>query len=177
MNIRLITVLIALSALMGCASGREDKPGPAIDIYPTVASLALQTDAIQKIKSNEALNMFMAQNHQALMTQEINLLWSTSQGKEFAQEAAAKLRLLGVEVNHLRIEKMASGFGQHFDFRLELLSHRVVAPVCQYVKIGQFGQEGKACFTESARWQSMVRPERMLRTTPALPVSSLNAGE
>lgn len=167
-----IVMLGILVVLMGCSSGRADQPGPVIDVYPVYATLALQTDRQQQAKAQTRLETFLREQHSALVTQQIILYWSTSHGQRFAEKTMQKLRTLGVDPEHLRIKQVPSGFGQHFDFQMEILAHKVVVPVCPYAQVSRFGQEGSGCFTESMRWQSMVNPHKML-----LPENKVQRGE
>ncbi|MCG3725520.1 hypothetical protein ACXHPE_01885 [Vibrio cincinnatiensis] len=167
-----IVMLGILVALMGCSSGRADQPGPAIDVYPVYATLALQTDRQQQAKAQTRLEEFLREQHSVLVTQQIVLYWSTSHGERFAENTMQKLRTLGVAPEHVRMEKLPAGFGQHFDFQMEILSHHVVVPICPYAQVSRFGQEGSGCFTESLRWQSMVNPHNMLQ-----PANQIQRGE
>lgn len=153
-----------LWVLIGCSSGRPDQSGPAIEVYPVLTSLALQTNRQQLAKAQTRLDDFLHEQHAALVTQQIVLYWHTPDGERFAIKTRQKLRSLGVASEQLRLEKSSNSFGQHFDFKVDILAHKVVVPVCPYAQVSRFGQEGTGCFIESSRWQSMVNPQKMLQS-------------
>ncbi|ENM3882990.1 hypothetical protein AB5A14_003240 [Vibrio cholerae] len=162
----ILSVLLLSTALVGCSSGLPDKPGPAIDVYPVHSSLSLQTDAKQVTQAQHSLEQFLVQQHHQLTTQNSVLYWSTKAGERFALKAEKQLCKLGVAPESVRVEKMPAGFGQHFDFKIEIVAHRVVVPLCDAVNISQFSQESNGCVSESLRWQSMVNPQKMLTHHP-----------
>ncbi|WP_278182923.1 hypothetical protein [Vibrio misgurnus] len=157
----LIIMLLGLT-LVGCSSGWPDKAGPAIDIYPVHSSLALRADGKNHAQAQASFEQFLAEQRHQLLTQNSVLYWRTNSGEKFALNAQKQLRKLGVAPESVRLEKMPAQFGDRFDFKIEIVTHRVVVPICAAAQIGQFGQEGSGCASESLRWQSMVNPQKML---------------
>ncbi|QIL85352.1 hypothetical protein G7083_05295 [Vibrio sp. HDW18] len=162
-----ILIILCLSfSLLGCSSGRPDNAGPAIDIYPVHSSLALRADGKNHTQAQAAFEQFLAEQRHSLLTQNSVLYWRTKSGEKFALNAQKQLRKLGVAAESVRLEKMPAQLGDRFDFKIEIITHRVVVPMCAAAQISQFGQEGNGCVSESLRWQSMVSPQKMLSNHP-----------
>ncbi|MFT2099120.1 hypothetical protein ACMUMQ_12245 [Marinomonas sp. 2405UD66-6] len=156
-------VLSVLSAfilvvLSGCAA--SGKSGPAIDIYPVTYSLAIQTDRHHIKDSKQEWSAFIESNKSKLLTQPVILAWTTSDGAKFARQAKKELIRLGVSSEYINEKEVESAAEQRFDFQVSVVEHRVVVPICEPIKVGTY-HTGAGCYAESARWQSMVRPEKM----------------
>ncbi|WP_217543454.1 hypothetical protein [Vibrio metschnikovii] len=164
MKQNVIITLIALFSLIGCSSGQAERPGPAIDVYPILTSLALQTNPQQQAEAQRALDDFIQAQHSALVTQQVILFSTSEQGERFANQVLSQLRRLGVAENNMHIEKTPLAANQQFDFKIQILSHQVVVPICSAAQISRLGHEGRGCYSESLRWQSMVNPHKMIHT-------------
>ncbi|WP_217521574.1 hypothetical protein [Vibrio metschnikovii] len=162
MKTSLILGLMAVLTLVGCSSGQPEKSGPAIDVYPVSSSLALSTKLEQRVQAQQALDEFIAVHHQILVTQPVVLFSATERSDLFVEQVAKQLRRLGVATDKLSIIQQPFHPDVNIDFKIAVINHHVVVPLCSAAQISRFGQEGRGCYAESLRWQSMVNPQKMV---------------
>jgi hypothetical protein len=147
-----------LLALLGCAQV-EDRKGTHIDIYPIDYRLSLHLEDATNSQSKRELDAFIEQYWSIITTQPISLIATSKKGIQFATATQRYLLTHGVESDHISIEKDLSV--SDYDFEMSILQNKVVTPSCHYHAVGQYDQGDDGCYSESARWSSFVRPERM----------------
>lgn len=162
MKTSLMLGLIALLTLVGCSSGQAEKPGPTIDVYPVSSSLALSTKPEQRVQAQQALDEFIQRHQQVLLTQPIVLFSGSERSQSFTEQVAMQLRRLGIANHQLSVIHQPFHQDNNIDFKIVVINHQVVVPLCSAPQISRFGDEGRGCYAESLRWQSMVNPQKML---------------
>ncbi|MEL0636583.1 hypothetical protein V6259_07355 [Marinomonas sp. TI.3.20] len=160
-----VFAVFLLIGVSGCTNSASGLNGPSIDVFPVTYRLALQTDKAHIRKSKQEWSDFIQQNKVMLQTQAVTLTWVTRSGAQFEKHAKQDLMILGVSPDNITESKLDSGFNQHFDFQVLVTQHKVVTPICQPFEVEDYNAAKTGCYVESARWQSMVRPERMLDTS------------
>ncbi|CED57501.1 hypothetical protein ACU5DF_07750 [Aliivibrio wodanis] len=158
------TVLLVLAALSisGCAEHISERNGTKVDVVPVTYSLSLKVKPEQFKSAEKELNIFLNEHKKLILTQKITLTWRTKLGKEWVNETQKRLLIKGVSEHNITVEQNRAGFGERFDYEIKVTVHKALLSVCQYPKVGHYGEPGDGCYSESARWQSMVNPEKML---------------
>lgn len=158
-----VTAILAVLSLVGCAPTSIERKGPEIDLYPVTHSLSLQSDAKHLKKSKSEWVKFADQHHNVLMTQPIELYWANSTGASLMRFVKKDLLSRGASLKNISQVDMPKIRSERFDFQLRVTEYKVVTPICHLVKVSDYDSTSQGCYTEAARWQSMVRPETMLR--------------
>lgn len=162
-------------ALTGCADYVGETRGTQIEVVPVTYSMSLKVKPDQKAKARAKLDGFIDEHWQDVSSQGATIVWRTKSGKEVADMYYKQLLSRGVSQDKLTIEQGEAGFGARFDVELKMTVHKSVLPVCDYPRVGHYSELAQGCFSESARWQSMVNPEKMLTVSPpAQTESSVN---
>lgn len=153
-------------ALTGCADHVGETRGTQIEVVPVTYSMSLKLKPDQKDKARAKLDGFISEHWQDVSSQGATIVWRTKSGKEVADMYYKQLLSRGVSQDKLTIEQGEAGFGARFDVELKMTVHKSVLPVCDYPRAGHYSELAQGCFSESARWQSMVNPEKMLTVSP-----------
>jgi hypothetical protein len=170
MRILLGTFVTLTLTLSGCTNTEQVRRGPVIDVFPVTYTLSLQTDKNNVIKSRQELASFIEANSEILFNQPVTLFWATQNGLKFKQEAKRELTALGVPSDNIQEQRIDGDANNHFDFQISVKQHKVVVPICKLAKVDNYDGVESGCYTESMRWQSMERPERMIKS----PYNSFN---
>ncbi|WP_087023861.1 hypothetical protein [Thaumasiovibrio subtropicus] len=112
-----------------------------------------------KVQS-QAMMAFMEQHKPLLLKEAVTVYWDGNQGKKLAK--AAQQWMLKVGVPPMQISMMAAELNSPLE--IVIATHHVQVPLCQPVKAEALGAGAFNCYSESARWQSLVHPEKMLNT-------------
>jgi|GEM_PF-2101735 len=153
-------------ALSGCADRVAARHGTQIDVVPVSYSLSLKIKPKQSQSAQHALNQFLIDNKKSVLTQHIDLIWNTKLGKSWAYKSKARLLKDGVNKKNITIIQGKAGFDARFDYQINITEHKVLLSVCRYPTNGHYNEALEGCYTESARWLSMVHPEKMLKKSP-----------
>lgn len=155
------STIIVLS-LIGCTERIAERHGTQVDVVPVTYSLNLKINPKQQKSAEKELTQFLQEHKKLILTQNVNLTWRTKLGRKWAYKTEKRLLTAGVNADNISIEQHQAGFGERFDYEIEVTVHKALLNVCQYPKVGHYGEPGDGCYSESARWQSMVNPEKML---------------
>lgn len=158
-----VTAILAILSIVGCAPTSIERKGPEIDLYPVTHSLSLQSDVNYLKKSKSEWAKFADQHNTVLMNQPIELHWANSTGASLMRFVKKDLLSRGANLENISQVEMPEIRSERFDFQLRVTEYKVVTPICHLVKVSDYDSTSQGCYTESARWQSMVRPETMLR--------------
>ena len=151
--------------LSGCAEHIAERDGAQIQVVPVTYSLGVTIKKGKQDKAREQLDNYAKTHWDKVTTQMVNLVWYTKAGKMLANNYADYLLEQGVDKNKLTVTEAANVVhNQHFDLKFETIVNRTIVEVCGYEKIGNYGQTKDGCYADAARWQSMVNPEKMLRS-------------
>ncbi|MCG7497035.1 hypothetical protein MHO82_09170 [Vibrio sp. Of7-15] len=161
--------------LSGCADYVGESRGAQIEVVPVTYSMSLKVKPDQQDKARAKLDGFINEHWQYVSSQGATIVWRTKSGKEVADMYYKQLLSRGVSQDKLSIEQGDAGFGARFDLELKTTVHKSILPICDYPRVGHYSELARGCFSESARWQSMVNPEKMLTVSPpAQTESSVN---
>lgn len=168
-----LVMLSGLSlALSGCVEHISEREGAEIQVVPVTYSVGISIKKDQKEKAREELDRYVQEHWDKVTTQTVTLQWYTPEGKDLADDYYQFLLGKGVDKNKVSMEKAqnskASNTGNTtnapFDMTLQTVVNRSVVEICDYEKVGLYGLTKQGCYTDGARWQSMVYPEKMLST-------------
>lgn len=152
--------------LTGCADHVGESRGAQLEVVPVTYSMSVKVKPDQQDKALEKLDGFIDEHWQYVSSQGATIIWRTKSGKYVAEVYYKQLLSRGVSQDKLIIEQGDAGFGARFDLELKMTVHKSVLPVCDYPRVGHYSEITRGCFSESARWQSMVNPEKMLTVSP-----------
>ncbi|PWI35237.1 hypothetical protein DI392_02930 [Vibrio albus] len=151
--------------LSGCAEHIAEREGAEIQVVPVTYSIGITIKKDKQDKARQELDNYVQSHWLKVTTQKVNLVWYTKPGKALADHYYQYLLEQGVNKDKVTLNKAMDTTGKvPFDMKFQTMVYRSVVEVCDYEKIGNFGQTNIGCYTDSARWQSMVYPENMLNT-------------
>lgn len=156
--------ILCVLALMltACAEHVAERRGTQVDVVPVIYSLSLKIAPEQKESAEKELDLFLQENNSIVLTQNIELIWYSEVGEYLANNTHKKLLKKGVSDKNIKFIQGGRRDVNRFDYEINLIVHKVLLQVCQNPKVTHYGRPGDGCYTESARWQSMVNPENML---------------
>lgn len=157
-----MSLIIVSVLLSGCAERVAERTGTQIDVVPVTYSLSLKIKPNQHKASQAELDGFIESNWKLIVDQDVTLIWRTNLGKKWANKTQNSLVRKGVDVKQITIEQANAGFGERFDFEIQTRVHKAMVSICDYTKLGGYGRTSNGCYSDNARWQSMVNPEKML---------------
>lgn len=175
--------LLTVSLISGCAAPVADRVGAQLDVVPVTYSISIKIKNGEQDKAAAKLTEFTDKRWQVIANRGANISWQTSAGKTLAQQYYTQLAARGVNVSDLTLTQMnvsqqsvdKDGLAvnkdyltvnkKYFDIEVKTTTHKVISEVCQYPKIGHYGELADGCSSESNRWKSMVHPEKMLNNT------------
>lgn len=157
-----IVLAVVALAMVGCTERIAERKGTQIDVVPVTYSLSLKINPKQEKSAKQELTQFLIEHEKLVLTQDVELVWRTKLGKKWAEKTQSELLKRGVNSDHLTVSQSSAGFGERFDYEISIVVNRTLVNMCQYAKVGEYGHTADGCFTENARWQSMVNPENML---------------
>ncbi|WP_425642598.1 hypothetical protein ACPUEK_05680 [Marinomonas gallaica] len=153
--------LVSLS-LMACTSIKSQRNGPVIDVFPVIHTLSLsakdnsfehlKTQLVEKLKEYDSL----------LVSHSVALSWTNEASEKLAKFTEQRLLSMGVAPDHIIMTSNELGTEAFFDFEMKVIQYRVSTENCGVSKINSYDSFGDGCYTENARWRSMIAPERML---------------
>lgn len=152
-----------LLLLSGCADRVAERRGTQLDVVPVSYSLSLKIKPKQNRSAEKELNQFLLDNKKLILTQHIELVWKTKIGKLWADKSKERLLNDGVNKKNISVIQGKAGFNGRFDYQINITVHKVLLTVCPYPKNSHYSEAQDGCYTESARWQSMVNPQKMLK--------------
>lgn len=160
-----LTALLSLAIiLVGCTDRVAERSGAEIQIVPITYSLGISIKEDKYQSAWEELDSFVENNWDKVSRQTVNLTWYTKSGKRLADSYHAHLLKKGLNRKQLKVSKAVMTEDKPFDLQLQTIVNNVVVEVCKYEKVGYFDSKEIGCYSEGARWQSMVNPEKMITT-------------
>ncbi|WP_067100865.1 hypothetical protein [Marinomonas atlantica] len=140
------------------------KKGPSVQIMPVTNAVSVNADSDHIEQSKQKLMIVVQQLGQQIKTQKVMLTWYSSEGEILKHFMQSYLQKMGVSATNVVLEDLSLRYNplQRFDFTLSVVDYQVATADCKDNSIDSFYQTGNGCFIESARWNSMVNPEKML---------------
>ncbi|PMH46708.1 hypothetical protein BCU68_01345 [Vibrio sp. 10N.286.49.B3] len=148
--------------LSGCAEHIGERQGTQMDVIPVHYSMAVKVKPKQSKAAQKEVDQFINDHWNVIVNQTVELNWRTKEGQKWATKIEQDLLKRGVNRDNLSVSQVSAGFGERFDFEVKATVHKVMASVCDYAQVGHFGEPNNGCYTDNARWGSMVNPEKML---------------
>ncbi|WP_117235020.1 hypothetical protein [Vibrio maerlii] len=166
MNRRIIGSLMVLLMMNGCAETISERHGTQIDVVPWEYRFAVDIENSSTSAQQKAWNEmddYVQRNWNILSSQQLHFHWLSNDGKTLADKYKKHLLSQGIASTNIHVSK---GTEQLEDFDLSLLvtQYKAVTPVCEYEKIGNYGELPLGCYSEGARWKSVVHPERVMKS-------------
>ncbi|MBL4828538.1 MAG: hypothetical protein JKY55_01385 [Aliivibrio sp.] len=160
-----VMLLLTLSLLSGCAEHVAERSGSDVDLFPITytLNLNLKINPLHMSSADEELNQFIKQYWALVTTQPMSMTWRSDLGESLVKETILDLRRKGVDTNQIHLSVEPIEMDQRFDFQFTITEYRALVDRCQYTKIGHYSRTDEGCFSNGARWQSMVNPERALK--------------
>ena len=157
--IKLPLILGLVIALSSCTNA-FDRKGTYVDLYPVEYKMGLDLTNVSQKNASIQLDSFIEQYWTLLVTQPVELLASTPRGLAMAKNTKDKLLKRGIEPTNIILKQELSV--SEYDFEMSIVKYNVVTPQCAYSTLRDYDQGSVGCNVESARWSSIIRPERML---------------
>jgi hypothetical protein len=146
-------------ALTSCA-GVVDRQGTQVDLYPVEYAVGFDLADVSQKQADKQLESFIDQYWALIITQPVELLATTPQGLMLATQTRRNLLKRGIQPENIVLKHQTS-VSPH-DFKMSIIQYEVVTPRCTYSTLNNYDAGAEGCFVESARWSSIIRPERML---------------
>lgn len=151
---RLMFVVISLALLLGCTRVDQDSVGAEVRVTPVTYTLELEVKDFAS--ANEKLNRFTERHAEYLQGQDLVLTWHSEKGKKFLgqyaspQGALYSLKVIKGKEEHTR-----------FDIEARFIHSEITVEPCLRDNIEAYENQ-LGCYTENARWQSMVNPHKAI---------------
>lgn len=146
-------------ALTSCADVM-DRQGTQIDLYPVEYAVGFDLADVSQKQADKQLKTFIDQYWSLIITQPVELVATTPQGFIMAKRTQASLLKLGIQPENVSLIQQTN-ISPH-DFKMSIVKYEVITPQCRYRSLQNYDLGSDGCFVESARWSSIIRPERML---------------
>ncbi|MGX9418271.1 hypothetical protein ACWU4D_13050 [Vibrio sp. WJH972] len=159
--IKLPLIMGLAIALTGCSyHNAVDRQGTYVDLYPVEYAMGFDLKNVSQKSAAAQLDAFIDEYWAFVITQPVELLASTPRGLVLAKKTKTALLKKGIEPASISLLHEPSV--SQYDFKMSIIKHSVDTPQCEYSTLRAYDHGSTGCFVESARWSSMVRPERML---------------
>ncbi|WED26085.1 hypothetical protein L3V77_13785 [Vibrio sp. DW001] len=161
-----LVIIFCALGLNACVDVIGERKGAELQVVPITYTLNLSVKKNNEKAAWRELDQYVENNWNRIATQQLNFTWYTSTGNKLAEEYQKHLLSKGLNRNQITITKggLQEG-GITKDLTFETVVNKVFSNICSYEKVGTFGKTESGCYAESARWQSMVNPEKMLAET------------
>ena len=161
-------VWLSISLVMGmagCAEIIQEREGAQLQLVPITNTYQLTIKPKKDQQAWQQVQDYVEQHWDVLSVEAIDINWFSRRGKKLADKLVSQLKKKGIGAEMIDLNRVANGGSGHFDLSISTTKYKVITEVCDYVQVGHFGAYPEGCYTENARWQSMVHPEKMLLTS------------
>ncbi|WP_122032112.1 hypothetical protein [Aliivibrio sp. EL58] len=156
-------IFLPILFMYGCADQVSERHGTDIDVFPVTFSIQL----VKSKKAEVKLSAFIDIHESEMKNHGVDIQWFNNKGKKWANELNKKLISSGIDKKVIVIHQGKKATS-HFDMKVSLITPKVVVSHCEYATHYNIGTKADGCFTENARWSSMVNPQKMLLDTTNL---------
>ncbi|MGR6831649.1 hypothetical protein [Aliivibrio wodanis] len=156
-------IFLPILFMFGCADRVSERHGTDIDVFPVTFSIQL----VKSKKSEAKLSAFIDMHKSEIKNHGVSIQWFNNKGQKWASELNKVLISSGIDKKVITIshdKKKTS----HFDMKVSIIAPKVVVSNCEYATHVNIGTMSNGCFTDNARWTSMVNPQKMLSDTTNL---------
>lgn len=161
LGLSLISILMVLA---GCADVQGRK-GTDITIYPVAYQMNVDSNSIDARQLERQMTAFVNNYWSVIATQSVRLTVFNEDGMVLANKVQAQLVHKGVDKDRIVIESRQQE--SEYDLEMTVLRHVVKTQACRYHNVMDYYAAQDGCTVESARWKSMVNPERAAVQTPS----------
>ncbi|MDB1123130.1 hypothetical protein [Vibrio algarum] len=161
-HIKPLTIIFSALVLSACVDKIAERNGVQLQVVPITYSLDL---SVKKEKNDAAwreLDQYVENNWEKIVSQQLTFTWYSDTGKKLAEDYQKHLLSKGINRNQITLSQGILQEDMTKDLKFEIIVNKVFSEVCGYEKSGTFDNSVGGCYAESARWQSMVNPEKML---------------
>lgn len=163
--LKALVIIFCVIGLNACVDVIGERRGAELQVVPITYTLNLSIKQDNEKAAWRELDQYVENNWDRIATQQLSFTWYTSAGSKLAEDYQKQLLSKGLNRNQITITKGVTPEGIAKDLTFETVVNKVFSNVCSYEKVGTFGKTESGCYAESARWKSMVNPEKMLAET------------
>ena len=156
-------IFLPILFMFGCADQVSERHGTDIDVFPVTFSIQL----VKSKKAETKLLAFIDVHKSEIKNHGVDIQWFNNKGQKWANELYKNLILSGIDKKVIVIHHDKKAIS-HFDMKISVIAPKVVVSPCEYATHINIGTKADGCFTENARWSSMVNPQKMLLDTTNL---------
>lgn len=159
---KIITTILACGVLSSCAETVSERKSIAVDVVPMTYSLSLDINAKNRDESKERIEHYINKHWPQIINQTVVLESRSPIAVKAVNRTYSFFVAKGISPKRIvkRVEKQSSA--DPFNFRLSFQAHNVITPLCEYSRIGHYGETNLGCYSEGARWHSMIHPQKMI---------------
>nr|WP_086940293.1 hypothetical protein [Thaumasiovibrio occultus] len=155
-------LFLGLLTLVGCTNQIDGYYTPVNMDVVTVRYQFEAKPANQSLSQHtQAVYAFVEDNRDMLLKEQVTLYWSGNTGKQLAIATHKRLLAIGVPPHQIKVTSRAA----NVPLQILVDTHHVQVPICEPYVAEEIERGAFNCYTESARWSSMVHPEKMLSGT------------
>ncbi len=160
-----LVIMFCALGLNACVDVIGERRGAELQVVPITYTLNLSVKQNNVKAAWRELDQYVDKNWDRISAQQLSFTWYTSTGNKLAEDYQKHLLSKGLNRNQITISKGVRQEDLAIDLTFETIVNKVFSSICNYEKVGTFGKTESGCYAESARWQSMVNPEKMLAET------------
>lgn len=149
-------------SLSGCAEKVAERGGSSVDLVPLTYSLSLNITNENEKESDRKINHFIHKHWLQLRDQPIDIEIGSNLAIRMSEKIQSQLIENGVSPDNIVIHKQIESPDFSFNFTLSYQIHHVLIERCDYARVGRYQDTRLGCYADSARWHSMVHPEKMI---------------
>ncbi|OLQ86342.1 hypothetical protein BIY22_11890 [Vibrio panuliri] len=155
-----IGFLSLVISLVACTPMSYENQSVHVDVHPTKYQLSLVVDQQHSAKMTREWDEFYQLHKTELLNRDVQLSYSSTQGKKIAKEWREQLLNDGAIAQNIVLES-TDKLGE-FDLKIELVKYKVVTPICEPQSIRYYAKAPVGCSANSNLWQSMTYPDDAL---------------
>ncbi|UGA54219.1 hypothetical protein [Vibrio sp. VB16] len=163
--LKAVIITLCAISLNACVDVISERRGAELQVVPITYTLNLSVKKNKEKAAWRELDQYVENNWDRIATQQLIFTWYTSTGNKLAEDYQKHLLSKGLNRNQITISKGVIQEELAKDLTFETVVNKVFSSICSYEKVGTFGKTESGCYAESARWKSMVNPEKMLAET------------
>lgn len=159
-----ILISCCFIVLVGCTHHVDEKRGVELQVVPVTYTKRVKIQKNNTTKAQAELVDYLDSHWEFISTQNVNIIWYSNSGRIIAEKLSNHLITKGISKSTIFVNKADNLESEElpFDLEVNVTAYKTVVPVCDYLKLGNYGEIAEGCYPDSARWQSMVHPENML---------------
>jgi hypothetical protein len=158
---RYLLIISVFLFVSGCAERIDERTGIQVELVPIAYTFKASVNSENLKQVENKISEYVSIHRDKVLSEQIVFTWSSEFAKNIANKTKNKLLKQGVDPKNIHIYE-SNGRNSKFDLVIALEQYQVLVPVCEYSKVNRYGFRESDCFVESARWQSIQHPEKMV---------------